>query len=97
MVREGHVGETETLLYTTKSLATGATCKIRIVDMDGTKTVDDAAMTEIAASDGSLYTPGEYKYAWTPTTSGAYMIFMFETSFDAPVKMEHELIEVRTW
>lgn len=93
MVREGHVGTTETLLYTAKSLATGATCKIRIVDMAGTKTVDDAAMTEIDSTNA----PGEYKYAWAATASGAYMVFMFETSFSAPVKLEVELVEVRAW
>lgn len=81
------------LVYSAKSKATGASCLIRIVDMDGTKVVNDATMTEV----DSTNSPGDYKYTWTPSTSGAYLVFMFETIFTSPVKLETELIEVRSW
>lgn len=90
MVRNAYVSTAETFIYTAKSLATSATCKIRIVDMDGTKTVDDTAMTEIEATNA----PGRYKYAWTPTAEGTYTVYKFEGSFASPTWLQIEEVVV---
>lgn len=92
-VREGSENTAAIFVYTAASKATGASCFIRIINMDGTKTIDDVSLTEIDVTNS----PGEYKYSWTPTISGAYLVLMFETAFSAPVKLETELIEVRSW
>ncbi len=91
MVTEIYVNVERTFLYWAKADATGATCYFRAVKVsDGTKTVDDAAMTEVSAANA----PGLNRYAWTPTETGYYAVYSFEGLFSNPTKLTKGLVEV---
>jgi len=91
MARNAYIGTATILLYTAKGNVTGATCKIRIVKLsDGTKTVDDASMTEVSSTNA----PGLYRYSWTPTAIGGYAAYLFQGTFASPTWLQKEEIEV---